>query len=113
MAAPPDSGKRGRDRPDTIRVEVTAALPDFQVVIPVELQAGATIRDALEKSGVRDRLPGLEPDEQRLGVFGKLRPAGHVLRDGDRVEIYRPLKADPKEVRRRLAELDREQENKT
>lgn len=92
---------------DVIRIEVIVACPDCQQHVRVELPRGATIGDAIAESGILDSVPGLELDESRLGVFGRLRPVTHVLRDGDRVEIYRPLKADPKEVRRRLAELDK------
>lgn len=88
---------------DTIRVEVVAALPERQELVELDLVAGATVMDAVNASGLADRFPEIAIDPGRLGIFGKLRPPEHELRDGDRVEIYRPLKVDPKEVRRQRA----------
>ncbi len=93
------------DRP--IRVEVVAALPQRQLLISVELPAGATLIDAVDRSGIRQQLPDLEIGPGRLGIFGRVRPPETRLQDGDRVEIYRPLTADPKEVRRQLAEMEK------
>ncbi|MDP1271271.1 RnfH family protein, partial [Klebsiella pneumoniae] len=72
-----------------------------------EVPAGTTLAEAVAGAKMAERLPGLLVDEARLGIFGRLRPPDSLLRDGDRVEIYRPLAADPKEVRRQLAELAR------
>ena len=91
----------------SIQVEVAGALPDRQVVIELTVEDGCTALEAVEASGIIRRLPGLAVDEQRIGIFGKICPPDRMLREGDRVEIYRPLKADPKEVRRHLAELER------
>lgn len=91
---------------ETICIEVAAALPERQEIVALELAAGATVMDAVEASGLPGRFPEIEIDPKRLGVFGRLRPPDHVLRDGDRVEIYRPLKVDPKEVRRQRARGD-------
>lgn len=88
-------------------VEVAAALPDRQIVIPLAVEDGCTVWEAVEISGIADRLPGLSIDRKRLGIFGRLCKPDRRLRAGDRVEIYRPLQADPKEVRRQLAELER------
>lgn len=90
-----------------IHIEVAAALPQRQLVIALEVPAGTTLAEAVARANMAERLPGLVVDEARLGVFGRLRPPDSLLRDGDRVEIYRPLAADPKEVRRQLAELAR------
>ncbi|MBS3743222.1 MAG: RnfH family protein [Wenzhouxiangellaceae bacterium] len=92
------------DRPDRIEAEVAVAWPELQVVIPVELPAGATIADAIECSGIRRRFPALEIDPGRLGVFASLRKPDDPVRNGDRVEIYRPLRIDPKLARRLAAE---------
>lgn len=89
-------------------VEVAVAFRQRQIVEEVELDAGATVGEAIERSGLAERFPELEIRSGRVGVFGKLQPLDHPLAPGDRVEIYRPLAADPKEVRRRLAELERE-----
>lgn len=90
-------------KPDTIAVEVVLALPDRQALRSLELPAGSTVRDALDASGLAADFPEVAIDPGRVGVFGRLRPAGHVLQSGDRVEIYRPLKVDPREARRERA----------
>lgn len=90
-----------------IAIEVAGALPDRQVVVPLQVPAGTTVAEAVNQSGIAERLPGLEIDPDRLGVFGKPRGPDEVVREGDRVEVYRPLTADPKEIRRQLAELAR------
>ncbi|MEA5446901.1 RnfH family protein [Gammaproteobacteria bacterium AB-CW1] len=93
-----DASKQG------IRVEVAYARPDRQQVITVIVAAGTTARQAVEQSGILDQFPEISlGGENRLGIFGRLVGEEQVLREGDRVEIYRPLKADPKEVRRRRA----------
>ncbi len=86
-----------------VRVQVCHALPAETFVVDLELPAGSTLLQAVQASGVLQRYPQVDLGTQRLGIFGKLRPADTVLRDGDRVEIYRPLQADPKETRRRRA----------
>ncbi len=90
-----------------LRIEVAAALPDRQVVVPLNLAAGATVEQAIEAAGLASKLPGFEIDKRRCGIFGRLCRPDRVLVDGDRVELYRPLTADPKEVRRQLAQLER------
>ena len=87
----------------TIRVQVCHALPDSAFIAELDLPAGATLRQAVEASGLLQRHPGIDLDAQKAGVFGKVKPADTPLRDGDRVEVYRPLQADPKETRRRRA----------
>lgn len=95
------------DGSDRLDAEVAVAWPELQVLIPVTLPIGATIEDAIERSGIRQRFPDLEIEPQRLGVFGSLRKSDDPVRDGDRVEIYRPLKIDPKVARRLAAEARR------
>lgn len=89
--------------PDRLRVEVAYARPDEQLVLPLTVPAGATARDAVRRSGILERFPEIDLDRQQLGVFSRPVGGGHILRDGDRVEIYRPLQADPKEMRRKRA----------
>lgn len=86
-----------------IRVQVCHALPSETFLADLELPPGSTLLQAVLASGVQQRYPQIDLATQKLGIFGKLRPADTVLRDGDRVEIYRPLQADPKETRRRRA----------
>lgn len=91
---------------DTLRVEVAVAWPELQVIVPLELPVGSTLADAIDRSGLHQRFPSLEIDSDRVGVFAEKRALGDVLADGDRVEIYRPLKIDPKEARRKAASRD-------
>lgn len=84
---------------DNIRVEVAYALPDQQVILTVELEPGATVQQAVQASGVLSRFPEIDLTQHKVGIFGKLAKLNTPLRDLDRVEIYRPLIADPKAVR--------------
>jgi putative ubiquitin-RnfH superfamily antitoxin RatB of RatAB toxin-antitoxin module len=68
--------------------------------VSLTLPEGATVAEALQASGLLGRHPDIDPATAKLGVWGKLRQAEDRLRDGDRVEVYRPLKVDPKEARR-------------
>ncbi len=92
---------------ESLHVEVAAGLPGRQVVIDLEVPAGTTVISAVRQADMARRLPGLEVDETLIGIFGKRCSPDRILVDGDRVEVYRPLKVDPKEVRRQLAELER------
>ncbi len=99
------------EAPGTLRVEVAFAWPDRQLLKSVELPEGTTVAAAVEASGllelVREREPAYELREDRVGVFGRRVRLDDVLREGDRVELYRPLLVDPKEARRARAEADR------
>jgi putative ubiquitin-RnfH superfamily antitoxin RatB of RatAB toxin-antitoxin module len=89
---------------DRITVEVVYALPDEQTLLKQQVVAGATVAEAIEASGILQKYPQIDLAANKLGIFGKLVKADSVLRDRDRIEIYRPLIADPKEVRRKRAE---------
>lgn len=95
-----------------IDVEVAAATPEKQVVISVRVPAGTTLIEAIEKAGLSALIPGFEVSPERLGIFGRLRPPDTPLQAGDRAEAYRALTADPKEIRRQMAELARAQKKK-
>ena len=82
-----------------MKCQVVYALADRQHVVDLELQAGATVADAVQASGLREQHPEIGADAV-LGVFGKVVPGTQRLREGDRVEIYRPLRVDPREARR-------------
>jgi putative ubiquitin-RnfH superfamily antitoxin RatB of RatAB toxin-antitoxin module len=86
-----------------IHVEVALAMPDRQEIVSLDMAAGSTVADAIEQSAILDRFPGFEFDPAKVGVFSSKVTMDQVLEDGDRVEIYRPLIADPKEVRRQRA----------
>lgn len=88
---------------EQIRVEVAYARPDTQVILTLKVEPGVTIQETIERSGILAQFPEIDLERNRVGVFGKLRKRTDTLADGDRVEIYRPLIADPKEVRRQRA----------
>lgn len=87
-----------------IKVEVAYARPDVQVIIPIEVVAGATLEDAIHASAIIERFPEISLAVNRVAVFGKLGKLDQTLRAGDRVEILRPLIADPKQARKKRAE---------
>lgn len=84
-----------------MNVRVVYARPERQVMLTVELTEGATIRDALEKSGILTRCPEIDLTNQKVGVWGKVAELDTVLEPDARVEIYRPITCDPKTVKRR------------
>lgn len=90
-----------------LRVEVVCALRDEQALIALEMEEGATVREALVRSGMLARFPDVDVVAGRVGIFGKVVGLDTALRDGDRVEMYRPLIADPKETRRGRAQRAR------
>ena len=98
-----DRGGSGREGTQRIPVEVAYALPHTQTVLSVEVEEGATVRDAILRSGILDRFPEIDLEKNKVGVFGKLTKPDQAVRAKDRVEIYRPLIADPKAVRKQRA----------
>ena len=87
----------------SINIEVAYALPEKQIIRAVNVDIGTTIGAAIVQSGIMMDFPGLELEQAKVGIFGKAAVMTTVLNDGDRVEIYRDLIADPKEVRRKRA----------
>ena len=88
---------------DTITVEVAFALPDKQAIETVTVAQGTTALEAARQSGIVEKFEEIDLDDAKLGIFGKAVSPAQALREGDRVEIYRPLIADPKEVRKARA----------
>jgi hypothetical protein len=88
---------------ETINVEVAYALPEKQLIMPVNVDVGTTVGGAIVQSGIMMEFPDLDLEHSDVGIFGKVTKMETVLQDGDRVEIYRQLIADPKEVRRQRA----------
>ena len=84
-------------------VEVAYALPDKQSLISLEVEEGTTIQEAIEVSGVLDTYDQIDLTRDKVGIFSKSATLDTVLREKDRVEIYRPLIADPKKVRKERA----------
>jgi putative ubiquitin-RnfH superfamily antitoxin RatB of RatAB toxin-antitoxin module len=88
---------------ERMRIEVIYALPQRQERVTVELPEGATLIRAVEASGLLAKYPEIDSAKNKFGIFAKLSKPDTALRDRDRVEIYRPLIADPKEVRKKRA----------
>ena len=97
---------------NTIRVEVAYALPHKQALLEIRVPDGTTALEAARQSGITSKFDGVDLDNGTLGIFGQVVAPGQVLRDGDRVEVYRPLIADPKEVRKARAERAKERRQK-
>lgn len=88
------------ERKNRLRVEVAYALPERQVLIAIDMEEGSTVRQAITASGVLRQCPDMDLARAAVGIYGKVVLFEALLQDGDRVEIYRPLIADPKEMRR-------------
>ena len=88
---------------ELIPVEVACALPARQALLRLDVPQGSTARDAVQRSKIAEQFPELDVESAPLGVFGQSVEANYTLRAGDRVEIYRPLIADPKAARRKRA----------
>lgn len=88
---------------ERFRVEVVYALAERQVLLSVDVEAGTTVRLAIEQSGIAGHFPGLDLEKSPVGIFGRRVKPETLVRDGDRIEIYRPLIADPKALRRQRA----------
>lgn len=87
----------------SIRVEVIYATIEKQQLISLEVKPGSTIEDCINQSGVLTEYPEINLDDAKVGIFSQVKALNHQVNEGDRVEIYRPLIADPKEVRRKRA----------
>jgi len=86
-----------------IQIEVVLAMPGRQALVSLEVPAGTLLVEAIALSGLPEKFEGFELDLTKVGIFGQKASPDQVLAPGDRVEIYRPLIADPKEVRRQRA----------
>ncbi len=84
-------------------IEVAYATPQKQLILECEVASDTTLRDAVRQSGIDQHFPQIDLENCELGVFGKVVADDYELADGDRIEIYRPLIADPKEIRRQRA----------
>lgn len=84
-----------------MKIGIAYASTSRQAWLTVEVPDGATIVDAIERSGIRQQFPEIDLEQQKVGIFGKLAKLDATLADGDRVEIYRPITCDPKTVKRK------------
>jgi putative ubiquitin-RnfH superfamily antitoxin RatB of RatAB toxin-antitoxin module len=89
---------------EQLTIEVVYGLPDRQKIIVTQVTAGTCVREAIEQSGIKQFFSEIDLDKNAVGIWNKTCKLTDSLRDGDRIEIYRPLIADPKEIRRRRAE---------
>jgi uncharacterized protein len=89
--------------PDEILVEVAYALPEKQVIIAIKVPTKFNVKQVIEKSGIQKKIPSIDLSKNKVGIFGKKTTLDHLLSDRDRIEIYRPLILDPKEMRRKRA----------
>ncbi len=88
---------------EIINVDVVYALSERQELVKVKLAAGSTLQQAVEASGLLAKYPEIDLTKVKVGIYAKLSKLDAPVRDKDRVEIYRPLLADPKEVRKQRA----------
>ena len=88
---------------EEIMVEVAYALPEEQVIISIKVPTKFNVKQAIERSGVQKKFPSIDLSNNKVGIFGKKTTLDHPLNDRDRIEIYRPLILDPKEMRRKRA----------
>lgn len=86
---------------EMIHVQVCFAKSDSVFLSDLTVPAGARVEEAIRQSGVLEAVPEIDLTKSRVGIFSKIKALDAVLRDHDRIEIYRPLQADPKEARRR------------
>jgi len=84
-----------------MKIGIAYALPTRQVWFDVDVPEGATVQDAINKSGILKQFPDINLETQKVGIYAKLSKLDAVLSDGDRVEIYRPITCDPKTVPRK------------
>ena len=87
-----------------IQIEVAYATPERQQIIPLCVPVGTTVAKAIESSNINKYFPEIDLQEQKVGIWSKAVKLDQELREGDRIEIYRPLIADPKAIRRRRAD---------
>lgn len=86
-----------------LEIEVAYAKPDQQVIVALKMSEGATVEQAISASGLLERFPEIDRTAIKAGIFGSVCELDQMLKQGDRVEIYRPLLRDPKEARRQRA----------
>ena len=85
---------------ESLNIEIVYALPHEQTLLRMQVPVGCTVTAAIKMSGILNKYPTIDLAVNKLGIFGKLVKPDTILREQDRIEIYRPLLADPKEIRR-------------
>lgn len=89
---------------ELVTVEVAYATPEKQLILTVQVPQGTTVAQCIERSGIEQHFADIDLNQQKVGIWNKAAKLDAAPRDGDRIEIYRPLIADPKAVRKRRAE---------
>ncbi|WP_251359213.1 RnfH family protein [Kangiella sp. TOML190] len=107
-----NSDKTSNLKVTNIKVEVAYALPDKQTLLTTQATSEDTIEQVIKTSGILEICPEIDLTTSRVGIFSKLAKLSDTLHDGDRIEIYRPLIIDPKEVRKQRALKAKENKNK-
>jgi putative ubiquitin-RnfH superfamily antitoxin RatB of RatAB toxin-antitoxin module len=97
------------ERSELLRVRVIYGLPEHQATVDLQLPPGTSLTEAVERSGLLKKFPEAEARPLNCAIFGRAVPLTCELRDGDRIEILRPLLIDPKQSRRETAERNRAQ----
>ncbi|WP_444997286.1 RnfH family protein [Aliikangiella sp. IMCC44359] len=97
---------------ELITVELIYPLPTEQELITIKVKTGCQVKQAIVASGILDKYPDIDLAKNKVGIFSKVCKLNETLREGDRIEIYRPLIADPKEARKKKASLQKEKINK-
>ena len=97
--------------PETIGIEIVYALPDKQTLLNADVPLGTTLEQGIALSGINDIHPELDISSMQVGIFSKIAPRDQVLREKDRIELYRPLFADPKEIRKQRAAAGKAMKN--
>ncbi len=86
-----------------IKIEVAYATPSLQRILEIEVNEDCTIQDAIDQSGILQVFPEIDLNTQKVGIFGNQKKLTDILKENDRIEIYRPLVMDPKDARRKRA----------
>jgi len=94
---------------EQVSVEVAFALPQRQTLLSLSVPAGSTVQQVIEKSGILTSYPEIKLDLNKVGIWSRTVKLDELVKQGDRIEIYRPLIADPKDMRRRRAEKAKEE----
>lgn len=95
------------EKGELLRIRVVYALPDHQVTVDLQLPPGTSLTEAVNRSGLLQKFPEAAARPLSCAIFGRAVPLTYELRDGDRIEILRPLLIDPKQSRREAAERNR------
>lgn len=89
---------------ETLTIEVAYALPNKQQIVTVDVTPGTAALEAVKQSTITQAFPEIDLEKIKMGVFGKAIKSNYELKAGDRIEIYRPLKSDPKASRKARAD---------